>query len=89
MTTNPSPTTATEPSAPALLPSGHPAFYTHATLAADLGIAESTLRWHRMRGTGPRGFTAPGTRRVLYPAHEVEAWLRRGFDAQHPDAASA
>ncbi|GAA4399058.1 hypothetical protein GCM10023153_24650 [Ornithinibacter aureus] len=50
-------------------------------VAAMVHLSPATIRWHRHRGTGPRGFSPPGMRRVLYRASEVERWIAAGEPA--------
>ncbi len=42
------------------------------------GLACNTLEQHRFKGTGPRFFSPPGTRRVWYSERDVLAWLASG-----------
>lgn len=47
-------------------------------VAAILGIHPNTMDQHRLRGSGPRYFSPPGTRRVWYAERDVLAWLASG-----------
>ncbi len=43
-----------------------------------LRVHPGTMSQHRLRGTGPRYFSPPGTRRVWYAESDVLAWLASG-----------
>lgn len=47
-------------------------------VASLLGFARNTLEQHRLKGTGPRFFQPPGTRRVWYSEKDVLAWMASG-----------
>ena len=51
-------------------------------VAEMLGIPESTLRWFRHTGQGPKSFTL-GKRRVVYAEDDVLAWVQEQYDAEH------
>lgn len=42
------------------------------------GIARNTWEQHRLRGSGPRYFQPPGTRRVFYSERDFLMWLANG-----------
>lgn len=42
------------------------------------GIARNTWEQHRLRGTGPRYFRPPGTRRVWYSERDLLLWMASG-----------
>lgn len=50
-----------------------PDLLTTAEVAAMLRAPEPTVRYWRMKGTGPNGFRVG--RRVLYRRADVDAWL--------------
>lgn len=59
-------------------------------VAAMVHLNPATIRWHRHRGTGPRGFRVPTGKRVLYKRSDVEEWLERGYaEAVAAETASA
>lgn len=43
-----------------------------------LGVHLSTVEHLRLRGTGPRFFSPPGTRRVWYAERDVLGWMASG-----------
>jgi len=47
-------------------------------VADFLGVARNTLEQHRLKGTGPRYFQPPGTRRVWYLERDMLLWLVSG-----------
>lgn len=47
-------------------------------VAEMTGLASNTLEQHRFKGTGPRFFSPPGTRRVWYSERDILAWLASG-----------
>lgn len=47
-------------------------------VADFLGVARNTLEQHRLKGTGPRYFQPPGTRKVWYFEHDLLAWFASG-----------
>jgi DNA-binding transcriptional MerR regulator len=53
---------------------GFPTFLTTAEVAAILRRPESTLRYWRRQGEGPKGLLVGGT--YLYPEGNVRAWLK-------------
>lgn len=46
-------------------------------VAARTGIAQSTLRWWRQSGQGPR--SAKFGKRIVYRESDVEAWIDAQF----------
>ena len=42
------------------------------------GVARNTWEQHRLRGTGPRFFRPPGTRRVWYSERDFLLWMASG-----------
>ncbi|WP_402371424.1 helix-turn-helix transcriptional regulator [Isoptericola rhizosphaerae] len=51
-------------------------------VAEMLGIPESTLRWFRHTGQGPKSFRL-GARRVVYLEADVTSWIQEQYDAEH------
>lgn len=47
-------------------------------VARFFGFARNTLEQHRFKGTGPRFFQPPGTRRVWYSEKDVLGWIASG-----------
>lgn len=47
-------------------------------VAAILGVHVGTVAQHRLRGSGPRYFSPPGTRRVWYAESDLLSWLASG-----------
>ena len=47
-------------------------------VAERLGVGESTLRYWRHTGRGPRSFTL-GARKVAYKEKDLNAWLERQY----------
>lgn len=53
---------------------------TTAQVAEMTGVSENTLRWWRHVGEGPASFRI-GRRKVAYRRDDVDAWLRRQYEA--------
>lgn len=64
---------ATTPAAPSTQ-AAQPNFLTTAEVALLLRRPESTLRYWRAKGDGPRGIRIG--KQYLYPENNVTAWLR-------------
>lgn len=59
-------------------------------VAEFLGVMRNTLEQHRLKGTGPRYFQPPGTRKVWYLERDMLLWLLSGArtsTSQQPGAA--
>lgn len=54
-------------------------------VAALTPYATGTLRWMRHVGRGPKSFTLPGGRKVVYRESDVFAWIAAGEDAAAED----
>jgi len=63
-------------------------YMTTAEVAELTRYAESSLRWMRHMGRGPRAVVPPGGRRVLYRRQDVEAWMASGLEPE-PQPAGA
>ena len=61
-------------------------FLTTDDLVELTGIARNTWEQHRLRGTGPRYFRPPGTRRVWYSERDLLLWMANGarLSTSHP-----
>ncbi len=55
-------------------------------VAELLPYATGTLRWMRHTGRGPKSFTLPGGRKVLYRESDILAWIAAGEDAAEETA---
>lgn len=53
-------------------------YLTGTEVAAVLKVAPATVKYWRAVRKGPPHFVVPGSSRVLYPRHELEAWLAEG-----------
>jgi hypothetical protein len=58
-------------------------------VARFFGFAKNTLEQHRFKGSGPRFFQPPGTRRVWYSEKDVLAWMASGARTSTCKASSA
>ncbi|KVD94052.1 hypothetical protein WS63_05145 [Burkholderia stagnalis] len=71
------------------LPKNRP--LSSAEAAEVLRFQPNTLEQHRLKGTGPRYFRPPGTRRVYYSERDVLMWLASGArtsTSERPDHAA-
>src|SRR5699024_9422491 len=57
-------------------------------LTEMLPYSEGTLRWMRHEGRGPKSFTLPGGRKVMYRESDVLAWIAEGEQAAAEPRAS-
>lgn len=57
-------------------------------VAELLPYTAGTLRWMRHEGRGPKSFTLPGGRKVVYRESDVLDWIAQGEQAGDPEPAA-
>lgn len=53
---------------------------TTAQVAEMIGVSESTLRWWRHAGRGPKSFNL-SRRKVMYRLEDIEAWMAEQYES--------
>lgn len=71
----------------AYVPKGRP--LDSEEVAELLRVHPGTMAQHRLRGSGPRYFSPPGTRRVWYAERDVLTWLMSGAKRSTSEQAAA